>query len=208
MICSNDATTIKVDAAWDTAPDATSQYEIIGNWTNLNGVNTTRDYGTATAGAASTLTDGLQNWTADRWVGYKIEITEGTGAGQTRTILSNTADTLTVSQAWTTAPDATSKYRIVALPEHAGNDRMSELDDVLENVTMHMAYLGNKQKRIEDATSAFNYRQSDTVTRLDKLQGVDIAEASMRYYTYQQIFQATAAIGAKLLPQSLLNFLG
>lgn len=68
--------------------------------------------GTATAGAGSTLTNGTKTWTVNQWSNSQIRITSGTGAGQIRTIASNTGTVITVSVAWTTNPDATSVYSI------------------------------------------------------------------------------------------------
>jgi len=68
--------------------------------------------GTATAGAATTLTNSAKSWTVNQWTNYQVRIVSGTGAGQIRTIASNTATALTVSAAWTTNPDATSAYSI------------------------------------------------------------------------------------------------
>lgn len=68
--------------------------------------------GTATAGGATTLTDSSKSWTVDLYATGVVYIYEGTGAGQIRTISSNTATELTVSSAWTTNPDATSIYAI------------------------------------------------------------------------------------------------
>jgi len=68
--------------------------------------------GTATSGGASTLTVTGKTWTVNQWTNYQIRIVTGTGAGQIRTIASNTADTITVGTAWTTAPDATSTYHL------------------------------------------------------------------------------------------------
>lgn len=70
--------------------------------------------GTATAGAASTITNGAKNWAVNQWTNYEIRITAGTGVGQYRTIASNTATVITVGVAWTTIPDATSQYEIQA----------------------------------------------------------------------------------------------
>lgn len=70
--------------------------------------------GTATAGAASTLTNSGKAWTANQWTNYQIRITAGTGIGQVRTIASNTATVITTATAWTTNPDATSVYAIEA----------------------------------------------------------------------------------------------
>jgi hypothetical protein len=68
--------------------------------------------GTATAGGATTLTDGGKTWTVNQWSNSQVRITAGTGAGQVRTIASNTATALTVSAAWGTSPDATSVYAV------------------------------------------------------------------------------------------------
>lgn len=68
--------------------------------------------GTATAGGASTLTNSGKAWTVNSWTNYQIRIVSGTGAGQIRTIASNTATVITTSAAWTTQPDATSVYSI------------------------------------------------------------------------------------------------
>lgn len=68
--------------------------------------------GTATAGASTTLTDTSKTWPVNGWANAQVRILSGTGAGQIRTIASNTANVLTVSAAWTVNPDATSVYRI------------------------------------------------------------------------------------------------
>lgn len=75
--------------------------------------------GTATAGGGSTLTNGAKTWTTNQWTNYQVRITAGTGAGQTRTIASNTGTVLTVSSAWTINPDATSVYAIETNSDHA-----------------------------------------------------------------------------------------
>ena len=68
--------------------------------------------GTATAGGASTLTNSAKTWATNQWTNYQVRIVSGTGAGQIRTIASNTGTVLTTSAAWTTNPDATSVYSI------------------------------------------------------------------------------------------------
>jgi hypothetical protein len=71
------------------------------------------DSGTATAGGASTLTDGGKTWTVNAYTNCVVTITAGTGAGQTEYIASNTATTLTVTTPWATPPDGTSVYEIL-----------------------------------------------------------------------------------------------
>ena len=68
--------------------------------------------GTATAGGASTLTNSAKAWATNQWANSQVRIVSGTGAGQIRTIASNTGTVLTVGSAWTTQPDATSVYNI------------------------------------------------------------------------------------------------
>ncbi len=75
--------------------------------------------GTATAGGASTLANAAKTWTVNQWANYQVRITAGTGAGQTRTIASNTGTVLTTSSAWTINPDATSVYAIETNTDHA-----------------------------------------------------------------------------------------
>jgi hypothetical protein len=67
--------------------------------------------GTATAGAATTLTQSAANWGVNQWANSQVRIVSGTGAGQIRPITSNTATVLTVPT-WTTNPDATSVFQI------------------------------------------------------------------------------------------------
>lgn len=68
--------------------------------------------GTATAGGNTTITDSAATWGTTQYVDKWVEITGGTGIGQTRKIISHTGTALTVA-AWTTNPDSTSTYRIV-----------------------------------------------------------------------------------------------
>ncbi|WP_139806719.1 hypothetical protein [Deinococcus hopiensis] len=77
---------------------------------------------TATGGSTTTLVYTGAAWTVNMYANSDVMITAGTGAGQRRRIASNTVDTLTLAAAttgnprtgpWTTAPDATSVFRIV-----------------------------------------------------------------------------------------------
>lgn len=68
--------------------------------------------GAATAGASTTLTDSTRGWLTNQWANSQVRIAAGTGAGQIRTVASNTGTVLTVSSAWTINPDATSVYAI------------------------------------------------------------------------------------------------
>lgn len=73
------------------------------------------DSGTATSGTTGTLTDTNQSWTADTYEDYVLWIYSGTGSGQYARIASNTTTALTFNSddTLTTAPDSTSKYRVI-----------------------------------------------------------------------------------------------
>lgn len=84
---------------------------LIHSTPRINNDYVTFSNGTATAGAATTLTDSSKTWAVNQWTEYQVRIVSGTGAGQVRRIASNTATALTVS-GWNTNPDATSVYVI------------------------------------------------------------------------------------------------
>ena len=74
------------------------------------------DEGTATAGTTSTLTDSSQAWTVDEWAGAWAFIDFGTGSGEVRQVLSNTATQLTFdSPVLSGAVTAGTVYRIEGL---------------------------------------------------------------------------------------------
>jgi hypothetical protein len=68
--------------------------------------------GTASSGGLNTITNSSKTWTTNQWTNYQIRITSGTGAGQIRTVSSNTGTAITVSSNWATQPDNTSVYSI------------------------------------------------------------------------------------------------
>ncbi len=75
--------------------------------------------GTAQAGAASSITlDASASAVDSFYVGQQVIIAGGTGAGQSRMIISYVGSTkvAAVAQAWATNPDNTSVFRILAVP--------------------------------------------------------------------------------------------
>ena len=68
--------------------------------------------GTATSATGTTLVNSAKTWATNQWANSQIRIVSGLGAGQIRTIASNTGTVITTSAAWTTNPDATSVYSI------------------------------------------------------------------------------------------------
>lgn len=66
----------------------------------------------ATAGAARSLTNASASMTPMDYANMELRIVAGTGIGQVRTILSNTATVFNVTRDWDTAPDNTSYYEV------------------------------------------------------------------------------------------------
>lgn len=80
--------------------------------------------GLSTGGNTSTtLKDTSKNWKNLEWIGARVTIVGGAGANgtngnpQSRTVTSNTANTLTVSPPWTVIPNTTSFYELGGMQE-------------------------------------------------------------------------------------------
>lgn len=102
-----------IDPAFQRATTGVSILGALVNSTVATGTAT----GTATGGTAGsgttygTLVDGAQTWTVNDLRGRIVTITGGTGAGQVRRIVSNTATTIVIGGNWT-ATTGTSTYVI------------------------------------------------------------------------------------------------
>lgn len=68
--------------------------------------------GTATAGGARRLTDTSKTLTVNRFNNFQLRITGGTGVGQRRLIIGNTATEFYIGKPWAVNPDATSTYEV------------------------------------------------------------------------------------------------
>lgn len=77
-------------------------------------------FGTVESATATTLTDSERDgdpFVPNEFVGdkvFRVKITDGTGDGQKRKIVSNTEDTITIDSDWDTVPDETSKYKVMS----------------------------------------------------------------------------------------------
>ncbi|MFZ2970230.1 MAG: LamG domain-containing protein, partial [Minisyncoccia bacterium] len=130
--------------------------------------------GTAEAGAANTLTDNNKSWTTNEWAGETIEITGGTGSGQTRTVSSNTATIITVSSNWTTNPDATSVYRITSKDEWTTGKFGSALD--FDGTDDKVSFTSTNYGTVHSVSFWLNYK--------DTGDGVVIGGAAGYYASY------------------------
>lgn len=107
------STVATVTRDWAVAPDATSQFMVIGS-----DVPAILEAGTAQAGAAASITlDATASATTDIYKNNGVMITGGTGVGQTRLIgaYNGATKVATVIPNWTTNPDNTSVYQIIPM---------------------------------------------------------------------------------------------
>ena len=134
-VTGNDATTLTVATNFNPGLNNTSKYE----------VEIVSETGTVTAntGVGGTIiTDLSKNWTADflDFTGAQVRITGGAGQGQTRTVVSNTATTLTVYPPFTTALTANvSTYEVSRwFPRYVGFRAANDVPDPSWNVFMNL----------------------------------------------------------------------
>lgn len=82
------------------------------------------DLGVVSSSKKQSLTDKNKKWTKDAYAGFPVWISRGKGEGQTRTIIANTANTVTVNSPWDVIPNKTSQYVIsfnINAPKVFGN---------------------------------------------------------------------------------------
>lgn len=72
----------------------------------------------AASATGTTLTATGTAYTTNKWASSQVRIVTGLGAGQVRTIASNTGTVLTISAAWTVNPDGTSQFVIEPNEDH------------------------------------------------------------------------------------------
>jgi hypothetical protein len=107
FILSHSGTTLTVTSNWTTVPDGTSQFIVTGPGTAKVGQTGANIFSATTIGNTALAR------TVNGDVDGAVYIWDGTGSGQKRAIVSNTATTFTVSPAWATVPDATSAFYVV-----------------------------------------------------------------------------------------------
>lgn len=112
LITSNTGTVITVATDWSVNPDNTSVFSIVSYQYRNSDETIYEESQTATSGGANTIVVSTQTWATNVYTGKLVRIVGGTGSGQSRYIASNTATTLTVTQAWAVNPDSTSEFEI------------------------------------------------------------------------------------------------
>lgn len=148
------------------------------------------NYGTAQAGGATTITlVSTASAVDDTYNTQTIYIYSGTGAGQARTISDYVGATkvATISAAWATNPDATSKYRILNASNAPG--AAIDFDEILSYVYEDMARKGGAKfaMGMSDGLATYALCLSPELKR--KLFKADL-QTNMRYFDGMQNFTA------------------
>lgn len=88
--------------------------------------------GSATAGTANNITDSTKNWTPNCFAGMQLYFTDGTGAGGSVTIASNTATTMAFTAPYGPGTDNTTKYAVLCnYDDDSGPGANSKIEFVL-----------------------------------------------------------------------------
>lgn len=138
-----------------------------GYYAVVNSVaGTTATYnGTATAGTVSSIT--LESDVTSAVVDQIIEITGGTGSGQTRRIVSLATYTATVDTNWSTTPDATSTYQTYPTAGIAGPPIATDHDGYFQ-------YSNNSKISSMSLFLQSTYASASSTTLLNDIIGTDI----------------------------------
>lgn len=100
-----------------------------------------KSFGHPTSAMATTLADNTQNWKPGAQRDATVLIIAGRGFGQYRTVVDNTADTLTIDQPWRVVPD-TSSYFVVGVM-HVENDFFANLNNTPLRLSLWLDCIGN-----------------------------------------------------------------
>ena len=87
------------------------------------------------------------------------------------------------------------------------NASIGGMDQVLNSVQHHMASIGAIQNRIENTEARLSTQKLYSAEMMNRLNGLDMAEAVTKLKSLEMEYNAALQIGAKLLPKTLLDYL-
>lgn len=134
-----------------------------------------RVHGTATSGTVSTLADTSRTWATNQWAAHEVAIFDGVGAGQFRTIQSNTATVLTVTLDWTVAPASTSRYVIKDVANTPNLQRLTWARHVGDSLILEQDLIDGQRLRVTHAPQSIELTSDIHVTSIPKVLVVDRA---------------------------------
>ncbi|MFT8872906.1 MAG: flagellar hook-associated protein FlgL [Sporolactobacillus sp.] len=87
------------------------------------------------------------------------------------------------------------------------NDSISKIASYKEAFTNAEADIGAREQRVNLMTDQLNAQQTNAVNALSTSQGADYAKTVVSLNQQQNVFQASLAAGARIIQQSLVNYL-
>lgn len=142
--------------------------------------------GTGTVGSATTVTlvDSVGGWTVDDYKNMFVHITAGTGVGQTRMITSNTANTLTITFAWSVNPVATDTFEILDYETATfSGSYTSNNTDSQTNYGIQKEIIDSNNIWFKDSASAQGFGERAIIANKDPIQYVTFNSG---LYAYRQ----------------------
>ncbi len=124
----------------------------------------------------TTIGNGTLEMAVNAYTGMTARITRGTDGGDERTILGNTATTLTVSPAWSIVPDATSFFVVAEAGWHfAAQTKSSPVQFEIPNLAGEVVEITGRSANVNDIESS---PQLATVTRW-QIDGSGVADTAV-----------------------------
>jgi Putative phage tail protein len=109
----------------------------------------------ATIFSPTTVGNGTLEMAVNAYTGMTARITRGTDGGDERTILGNTATTLTVSPAWSIVPDATSFFVVAEAGWHfAAQTKSSPVQFEIPNLAGEVVEITGRSANVNDIESS------------------------------------------------------
>lgn len=99
------------------------------------------------------------------------------------------------------------REKLDAGDQNAINPLIGDIDKYIDNVLSERAVGGAKSKRIEIAQSRLSSYELNLIDLVGKLGDTDYAVTSTFFNSQRTVYQASLAVGAKLIQPSLLDFL-
>ena len=90
---------------------------------------------------------------------------------------------------------------------HISEINLKEIDEALSNVVINRTELGSRSERLEMTTKRINFTNITLQEQLANVQDTDIAKAASDLTLEDTIYNSALAVAAKILPQSLINYL-
>jgi hypothetical protein len=108
----------------------------------------------ATIIAANQVGSGALSMTANAYVGHVVRLVEGTGVGQERSIIANTATTLTVDRNWDVLPDASTHFVVSEAAWHfGGRARSSPARFEIPNLRGEVVQISGRSANVNNVES-------------------------------------------------------